>query len=57
MLMAVVSTYELPSLQEKILEIDDTAFVVVMPASQVVGRGFSVTKHYKREDEDVLLPM
>lgn len=57
MLMAIISTYELPSLQEKILEIDDTAFIVVMPAAQVVGRGFSVTKHYKREDEDVLLPM
>ncbi|MBA2795526.1 membrane protein [Streptococcus porcinus] len=57
MLMTVVSTYELPSLQEKILEIDDTAFLVVMPAAQVMGRGFSVTKQYKREDEDILLPM
>ncbi|KHD44593.1 YitT family protein [Streptococcus hongkongensis] len=57
MLMAVISTYEFPSLQEKITELDDTAFVVVMPAAHVIGRGFSLTKHYKREDEDVLLPM
>lgn len=57
MLMAIVSTYELPALQEKILEIDDTAFIVVMPAAQVMGRGFSLTKQYKREDKDVLLPM
>src|SRR3712207_296050 len=33
MLMAIVSGYELPALQEKILEIDDTAFIVVMPAA------------------------
>lgn len=57
MLMAVISTYEFPSLQEKINELDDTAFVVVMPAAHVIGRGFSLTKQYKREDEDVLLPM
>ena len=57
MLMAIVSTYELPALQEKILEIDDTAFTIVMPAAQVMGRGFSLTKQYKREDKDVLLPM
>ncbi|WP_231184542.1 DUF2179 domain-containing protein [Streptococcus equi] len=55
--MAIVSGYELPALQEKILEIDDTAFIVVMPAAQVMGRGFSLTKHYKLEDKDVLLPM
>lgn len=57
MLMAIVTTYELPALQDKILEIDDTAFMVVMPAAQVMGRGFSLTKHYKMEDQDVLLPM
>ncbi|HGX9795033.1 TPA: DUF2179 domain-containing protein [Streptococcus pyogenes] len=55
--MAIVSSHELPTLQEKILEIDDTAFIVVMPAAQVMGRGFSLTKQYKREDKDVLLPM
>ncbi|MGT2933623.1 YitT family protein [Streptococcus catagoni] len=57
MLMAVVSTYELPALQEKILEIDEMAFLVVMPAAQVMGRGFSLTKNYRLEDKDVLLPM
>jgi len=57
MLMSVVSSFELPSLQEKILEIDDTAFLVVMPAAQVFGRGFSLTKQYKLEDQDILLPM
>lgn len=57
MLMVVVSSHELPALQEKILEIDDTAFVVVMPATEVIGRGFSITKQYKGEDEDILLPM
>lgn len=57
MLMSVVSSFELPSVQEKILEIDDTAFIVVMPAAQVIGRGFSITKHYKLEDQDILLPM
>ncbi|MGT2887840.1 YitT family protein [Streptococcus didelphis] len=57
MLMTVISTYELSAVQEKILEIDETAFIVVMPAAEVIGRGFSLTKHYKLEDQDILLPM
>lgn len=56
MLMTTISNYEFPALQEKILSIDETAFIVVMPASQVFGRGFSMTKHYLKED-DILLPM
>lgn len=56
MLMTTISNYEFPALQEKILSIDETAFIVVMPASQVFGRGFSMTKHYIKED-DILLPM
>ncbi|TWT11084.1 YitT family protein [Streptococcus sp. sy004] len=56
MLMTTISSYEFPALQKHILAIDKTAFIVVMPASQVFGRGFSITKHYLRE-EDILLPM
>lgn len=56
MLMTTISSYELPKMQEAILNIDETAFVVIMPASQVMGRGFSLTKKYLSENEDILLP-
>lgn len=56
MLMTTVTSHELPRMQEAILRIDETAFIVVMPASQVMGRGFSLTKHYKSENKDILLP-
>lgn len=56
MLMTTVTSHELPKMQEAILAIDPTAFIVVMPASQVMGRGFSLTKYYKTENEDILLP-
>ncbi|MGT2742594.1 YitT family protein [Streptococcus plurextorum] len=56
MLMATITSHELPKLQAEILKIDETAFIVVMPASQVMGRGFSLTKKYLSENEDILLP-
>lgn len=56
MLMITITSYELPKIQAQILKIDPTAFVVVMPASQVIGRGFSLTKNYITENEDILLP-
>lgn len=56
MLMTTITSHELPKMQQAIIEIDETAFVVVMPASQVMGRGFSLTKHYIRENDDILLP-
>ena len=57
MIMTTVSTREFPKLQSEILKIDATAFMVVMPAAQVLGRGFSLHKHYKETDEDILMPM
>ena len=57
MIMTTVSTREFPKLQSEILKIDTTAFMVVMPAAQVLGRGFSLHKHYKETDEDILMPM
>ena len=57
MIMTTVSTREFPKLQTEILKIDATAFMVVMPAAQVLGRGFSLHKHYKETDEDILMPM
>lgn len=57
MLMTTISTHEFPKMQKEILKIDETAFIVVTPASHVMGRGFSLTKHYENEDEDILLPM
>lgn len=56
LLMTTITSHELPKMQQDILKIDETAFVVVMPASQVMGRGFSLTKHYSSENDDILLP-
>lgn len=57
MLMTTVSRHEVQRLESHILDIDETAFVVVMPATQVRGRGFSLQKHYTPTDEDILIPM
>lgn len=57
MLMTTVSIPEMQKLESAILTIDETAFIVVMPASQVRGRGFSLQKDHKYYDEDILIPM
>ena len=44
MLMTTVSRQEVPRLEKNIQKIDETAFIVVMPATQVMGRGFSLKK-------------
>lgn len=56
MLMTIVSRPELQHIENQILKIDDTAFIIVMPATQVRGRGFSLQKNYQLDD-DILLPM
>ncbi|BBA93620.1 YitT family protein [Streptococcus ruminantium] len=57
MLMTTISIPEMQKLESAILGIDETAFMVVMPASQVHGRGFSLQKDHKHYDEDILIPM
>jgi len=51
MLMCVLASNEYFNLQKGILNIDDKAFVVVMPANEVLGRGFSLWKYAKDEVE------
>ncbi len=46
MLMVVIQDREITALQEMILQKDDDAFVVVMSASEVMGRGFSLEKYF-----------
>ena len=57
MLMTTVSHQEVPRLEKNIQKIDETAFIIVMPATQVMGRGFSLKKHYKLDEKDTILPM
>ena len=57
MLMTTVSIPEFQKLESGILEIDKTAFIIVMPASQVQGKGFSIQKEHEEFDEDYLVPM
>lgn len=46
MLMVVIQDREITALQEMILQLDDDAFVVVMSANEVMGRGFSLEKYF-----------
>lgn len=57
MLMITVSRQEVPRLEKNIQKIDETAFIVIMPATQVMGRGFSLKKYYKLNEKDIILPM
>lgn len=57
MLMVTVLTVEVPTIEHLIQAIDPTAFVIIMPATQVHGRGFSLTKHFELADEDILPPV
>lgn len=57
MLMVTVLTVEVPTIEHLIQAIDPTAFIIIMPATQVHGRGFSLTKHFELADEDILPPV
>lgn len=56
MLMTTVSRPEYQIIENEILKLDETAFIVVMPASHVKGRGFSLQKNHLIDD-DILIPM
>ncbi|MDN6196224.1 MAG: YitT family protein [Atopostipes suicloacalis] len=45
MMMVVIEEREITALREMIIEKDENAFVVVMAASEVMGRGFSLEKY------------
>ncbi|MGT2712402.1 YitT family protein [Streptococcus oriscaviae] len=57
MLMTTVSRPEVQHLENEVLNVDETAFIIVMPATQVRGRGFSLQKSHQPLDDDILLPM
>ncbi|MBM7635842.1 YitT family protein [Streptococcus saliviloxodontae] len=57
MLMTTISSREVFRFEKSIQEIDPTAFIIITPATHVIGRGFSLTKHYQIADEDLILPM
>lgn len=52
LLMTVIQEREFPILKEMISEIDPNAFVVVMSASEVLGRGFSLHKYFPTTEEE-----
>ena len=45
-MMVVIEEREITALREMIIEKDDDAFVIVMAASEVMGRGFSLEKYF-----------
>lgn len=52
MLMAVIQEREFTLLKETVLKADADAFVVAMPASEVLGRGFSLEKYFIHHETD-----
>ncbi len=46
MMMVVIEEREITALREMIIEKDEDAFVIVMAASEVMGRGFSLEKYF-----------
>lgn len=48
MILTVVSNRELMRLNQIIQEVDSTAFMIVSHVNEVKGRGFSLTKEYKK---------
>lgn len=57
MLMVTVLTVEVPTIEHIVQAIDPTAFMVITPATQVLGRGFSLTKTYGLADDNILPPI
>ena len=57
MIMTTLSTREVPKVQGEIQKIDETAFIVIVPASTVMGRGFSLQKDYQRVPNDFINPL
>lgn len=57
MLMITVLTVEVPTIEHLAQKIDPAAFIIIMPATQVMGRGFSLHKSFEISEEDVLPPV
>ncbi|MCC5895049.1 MAG: YitT family protein [Alkalibacterium sp.] len=52
MLMVVIQEREFTLLKEVVLKADSDAFVVATPASEVLGRGFSLEKYFPTHETD-----
>lgn len=52
-ILTILSNRELPQLERLIRNLDPEAFMVVSRVTEVSGRGFSLSKHYGREERDL----
>lgn len=52
MLMVVIQEREFTLLKETVIKADEDAFVVAMPASEVLGRGFSLDRTFLSSETD-----
>lgn len=50
-ILSVVSNHELPKIERLARDIDSDCFIIVSRVTEVWGRGFSLSKHYTRENE------
>lgn len=51
MVLAVVSNRDLPKINHLVLEIDPEAFIIINQINEVRGRGFTLKKVYRRQEE------
>lgn len=50
-ILSVVSNHELPKIERLARDIDPECFMIVTRVTEVWGRGFSYSKHYRKEDQ------
>lgn len=50
-ILSVVSNHELPKIERLARDIDPECFMIVTRVTEVWGRGFSYSKHYRNEDQ------
>ncbi|BCN31765.1 YitT family protein [Anaeromicropila herbilytica] len=51
--LTVITNRELPKLNEKVLEIDPQAFMIIHKVNEVKGRGFTTQKEYRNDEASV----
>ena len=50
-ILSIVSDHEMPKLERLAREIDPDCFMIVSRVTEVWGRGFSLSKHYEKEND------
>ena len=52
MVLAVISNRDLPKVNQLVLEVDPEAFMIVSQINEVRGRGFTLSKLYRKDTQN-----